>query len=87
MHQPYSHSWVPAECCYVLTAVQHNLGAAVAAIGAARQVLVQCLQAGQLIQQHKLYQALCLLDKIRQQHLGECTQHSMQWSFRALCTC
>ena len=55
-----------------LTEVQDNLQQAAAAVQAAQAVLEQCLEAGELIGQQQLYPALCLLDKIRRQHLGGC---------------
>jgi hypothetical protein len=54
-----------------LVEVADNLNAAASALAAARAVLVECVAAGQLITEHQLYSALCTLDKIRQQHLGE----------------
>ncbi|KAF8067252.1 SEC15A [Scenedesmus sp. PABB004] len=53
-----------------LAEVQRNLAAAAGAVSAAQAVLEQCLAAGQLIDEHQLYAALCLLDKIRRQHLA-----------------
>lgn len=54
-----------------LAEVQDNLQQAAAAVQAAQAVLEQCLTAGELIGQQQLYPALCMLDKIRRQHLGE----------------
>jgi hypothetical protein len=58
-----------------LREVQGNLAAAAAAVRAALAVLEQCLAAGELLRagepQQQLYPALCMLDKIRRQHLGE----------------
>jgi hypothetical protein len=54
-----------------LTNILENLGQAGAAVQAAQGVLEQCLAAGKLIDDHQLYPALCMLDKIRRQHLGK----------------
>jgi hypothetical protein len=54
-----------------LAEVQDNLQQAAAAVRAAPGVLEQCMAAGQLITEHQLYPALCMLDKIRRKHLGE----------------
>lgn len=54
-----------------LAEVQDNLQQAAAAVRAAQGVLEQCMAAGQLINEHQLYPALCMLDKIRRKHLGE----------------
>lgn len=53
--------------------MQDNLQQAAAAVRAAQGVLEQCMAAGQLISEHQLYPALCMLDKIRRKHLGEST--------------
>eukprot|EP00878_Enallax_costatus_P009381 GHUV01009803.1.p1 GENE.GHUV01009803.1~~GHUV01009803.1.p1 ORF type:complete len:288 (+),score=116.50 GHUV01009803.1:305-1168(+) len=53
-----------------LAEVQDNLQQAAAAVQAAQGVLEQCLLAGQLINEHQLYPALCMLDKIRRKHLA-----------------
>jgi hypothetical protein len=55
-----------------LAEVQDNLQQAAAAVRAAQGVLEQCMAAGQLINEHQLYPALCMLDKIRRKHLGKC---------------
>lgn len=52
-----------------LSQLQDNLQQAAAAVRAAQGVLEQCLLAGQLINEHQLYPALCMLDKIRRKHL------------------
>jgi hypothetical protein len=57
-----------------LAEVQDNLQQAAAAVRAAQGVLEQCMAAGQLINEHQLYPALCMLDKIRRKHLGECAR-------------
>eukprot|EP00883_Tetradesmus_obliquus_P013560 jgi/Sobl393_1/6519/SZX69264.1 len=53
-----------------LAEVQDNLQQAAAAVRAAQGVLEQCMAAGQLINEHQLYPALCMLDKIRRKHLA-----------------
>lgn len=50
--------------------VQENLARAATALKAARGVLEECLAAGRLISQQRLYHALCSLDTIRRKHLG-----------------
>lgn len=53
--------------------VLDNLSRASSALAAARGVLRECLAAGRMVAQGRLYHALCALDAIRHKHLGEAT--------------